>query len=388
MSATKSSTLRRTGGGVGTTGSIQASVRFDVCVDALMSGCIDAFVQVFTLSHRPPVLVDELARTTFSIPDDALPWVQERHVAAELARRRSDFRDVLRERGELAQYFESHGDAAEAIRQQQAALAAASDSLDRGLEGEAHESIALLYERLKQPDQALAHFETRARLADLSGDAATKQRAAHHLVRTYMAHGARAVEAQRLDDAVAFYDKAVNAAKSAGDGEAEAKAYSELGNVTVLRGDMRKALEYQQRFLIVSREANDGHGESLASLAVAKLQDSLGSSNEAVESLKSALEVAERNNDVEALNEACKQLGTTYRNMGENMKAVHYYKQHFKVSRDIGDLDTVDNARILLGFALGDHHFTHASNRRGFLSIVCDDRERASLLAWMADGEL
>merc|ERR1711991_900554 len=192
----------------------------------------------------------------------------------------------------------------------------------------------------------------------------------------------------KFDEAIALFDKAVDAAKSAGDGEAEAKAYSALGNVTVLKGDMKKALEYQQRFLIVAREANDGHGESMAALEVAKLQDTLGSANEAVDSLKRALEVADQNDDIEALNEACRQLGMTYRNMGENMKAVNYFQQHFKVSRDIGNQDTVDNSRILLGFALGEHHFTNACNRRGFLAMACDERELESLLGWMATGEL
>jgi tetratricopeptide (TPR) repeat protein len=377
------STLRRPQG----EGGVQNSVRFDACVDALMNGCVDAFVQIFTLSHRPPVMVDELARTTFSLPDEALGWVQERLVVAELARRRGDFVDVVRERHELAQYFEHHGDMAEAVRHHQAALAAASDSLDRALEGDAHESIALLYERLGQLAEAAAHHETRARLAEvITSDVDVKRRAAQHLVRVSMQQGESAVREQRYEDAVAFYDKAVDAAKSAGDAESEAKAYSALGNVTVLRGDMRKALEYQQRFLVVAREAHDGHGESMAALEVAKLQDTLGSSSEAVESLKMALEVAEQNNDLHALNEACKQLGTTYRNMGQNMKAVHYFKEHFRVSRDIGDLETIESARILLGFALGEHHFTHAGNRRGFLAVVCDDLE--AQLAWMADGEL
>jgi tetratricopeptide (TPR) repeat protein len=385
MSATQRST-NAMASTTGRHGGVKTSVRFDVCIDALMNGCVDAFVQVFTLAHRPPVLVDELARTTFSIPDDALPWVEERLVVAEVARRRSDFRAVVHERAELAQYFEQHGDTAEAVRQYQAGLAAASESLDRALEGEAHECLALLYERLDRLAESTVHHETRARLGDVSGDAEVKQRAGHHLVRVYMAQGERAVKESRYEDATTFFDKAVDAAKSAGDGEAEAKAYSALGNVTVLKGDMRKALEYQQRFLVVARSAHDGHGESLAALEVAKLQDSLGHSSEAIESLKTALSVAEQNSDLSALNEACKQLGTTYRNMGQNMKAVHYYKEHFRVSRDIGERETIESARISLGFAMGEHHFTHAGNRRGFLAVVCNDL--AGQLAWMADGEL
>lgn len=350
-----------------------------------MNGCVDAFINTFRLSHRDPVCVDELARTTFSIGDDALPWVQERLVVTEMARRRSEFRTVLHERIELAQYFEQHGDSAEAVSQHQAALQAATESLDREIEGEAHENIALLFERLKRLAEATTHHETRARLGELCDDAEARQRSCQHLIRVYMQQGEQSVLDGKYDEALQFYDKAVVVAKKGGDPEAEAKAYSSLGSVTVLRGDMRKALEYQQRFLVVAREAHDGHGESVAALEVAKLQDSLGNSAEAVESLKTALEVAEHNNDLNAINEACRQLGNTYRNVGQNMKSVHYYKEHFRVSRDIGELSTIENSRILLGFALGEHHFTHAGNRQGFLTVVVDD-DLAPQLAWMSDG--
>ena len=374
------STAGKTAGGTANT------TKFDVCIDALMHGCVNAFVQVYTLSHRDPVCVDELAQTMFAIPDETLPWVLEQLTEAELKRRHSDFRGVLQHNESLATYFEERGDTAQAMQQQLLALQSCTESLDNTLEGEAHENIAGLYERLNMLPEALLHHETRLKLAEIGGDLGTKDRAARNLIRLYMSRGDKALADGQLDDAKLFFENAVEASKGCGDPASEARAYSALGNITVLMGDMRKALEYQRRYLVVARESGDGHGESAASLEVAKLQDRLGNASEAITSLKEALAVAEETNDLHAINEACKHLGETYKNDDQNVKAVHYFQEHFRVSRDMGEAATADSARIQLGFALGDHHFGHAGNRRGYLNMVCDDL--AAQLEWMGSGTL
>jgi tetratricopeptide (TPR) repeat protein len=367
-------------------GATANSTKFDVCIDALMKGCVNSFVQVYTLSHREPVCVDELAQTMFSIPDETLPWVLDQLTEAEMKRRHSDFRGVLDHNMSLATYFEERGDKAQAMHQQQLALQSCTESLDNGLEGEAHENIAGLYERLTMLPEALLHHETRLKLAEISGDAATKDRAARNNIRLYMGRGEKSLADGHLEEAKQFFEHAVEASRGCGESASEARAYSALGNITVLMGDIRKALEYQRRYLVVSREAKDGHGESRAALEVAKLQDKLGNAAEAISSLKEALAVAEETNDLLAINEACKHLGETYKNDDQNMKAVHYFQEHFRVSRDIGEAATADSARIQLGFALGHHHFEHAGNRRGYLNMVCDDL--AAQLEWMGSGTL
>ena len=362
------------------------TAKFDVCIDALMNGCVNAFTQLYTLSHRPPLCVDELAQTMFSVPDETLPWVLERLTAAEMKRRHSDYRGVLYEHTELAAYFEKHGDKEQAISQLSQALQACVDSLDHELEGEAHEAIALLFERLGVLVEATTHHETRLKLAEISSKPEVRQRAAKNLIRVFNARGNALLAEQKHLEAKAFFEKAVACAKNCGDTAAEAKAYASLGSVTVLIGDLNKALEYNQRFLLVSREAKDGHGEAAAALEVAKLQGSLGHSADAINSLKDALAIAEAANDLDGINSACRQLADTYKADGNNVSAVHYFREHFKVSRDIGDARAIENARISLGFAMGDHHFTHAGNRRGFLNLVVEDLP--ALLEWMGTGAM
>lgn len=364
----------------------QNALKYEVCVDTLLSGCVGAFVQLFTLSHRDPVCVDELAQKMFSIPDDKLPWVQEALIAAELKRRRSDFAGVFEENMKLAQYFEECGDHEQAAKQHQIALQNCTESLDRGLEGEAHEAFGLFYERRKQIAEATLHHETRLKLSEIAGDAEARARAAKNLFRVYMARGTNEMSNNKPQEAKTFYEKAVVVAKSSRDPQLESQAYSALGNITVLLGDLQKALEYEKRFLVVSREAKNGHSESVAALKVAKLQETLGHQDEAIQSLRSALIRAEEVNDLTAVCDACRQLGEAYRNAGQPVKATHYFQQYFRVACNIGNERQIEKARIAYGFSLGESYFKEFGGDAGYIGIVCDDM--ATQLEWMSGGHL
>ena len=373
-------------GTVASSTGVKNSVKFDVCIDTLMKGCVNAFVQAFSLSHRDPVCIDELAQTFFSIPDSRLPWVQEYLMSVEIKRRKSDFRGALDDSLKLAQYFEEVRDHEQAAKHHRIALQHCADSLNRQLEGEAHEAFGLFLERRKNISEAILHHETRLRLAEVSGDAPAKLIACKNLVRVYLLRGEELQIASQMNDAKLQYEKAVGVAKSCGDAASEAQAYAALGNVTVLLGDLQKALDYQKRFLVVSREAKSVHGESAASLKVAQLQEQLGQTSEAVSSLKSALTLAEQTDDLRSICEACHQLGKAYKTMGDSMKSVHYFRESFRVARDIGETQLVNSSRVALGFALGEHYFAAASGNKGFVSVVCNDMP--AQLDWLGGGVL
>ena len=46
-----------------------------------------------------------------------------------------------------------------------------------------------------------------------------------------------------------LYEKSMNTARANSDTAAEGEAYHKLGNITVLLGDLDKALEYQKRYV-------------------------------------------------------------------------------------------------------------------------------------------
>lgn len=351
-----------------------------------MKGCVNAFSQLFVLSHRDPICVDELAQVMFSIPDNRLPWVQEYLVSVELKRRKSDFRGACEDSLKLAAYFEEFKDTEQALKHLQQALHHAQESLDRALEGEAHEALALFYERRGSTAEALAHHETRYKLSEVTADPATKHSACQHLGRVYQQQGEAFQAIGDLSEARAHFEKAVTVAKTINDSAAEAKAYSSLGNVTVLLGDLQKGLDYQKRFLAVSREARCPTDESHASLKVAELQERAGNWKDAVASLKNALSLAEQTNDLPAICASCRQLGQTYKLMGDSVKSVHYFREGFRVARDIGDPAVVDAARVAIGFALGEHYFATAGGDTGFIGVVVGDLK--AQLEWMSTGVL
>ena len=364
------------------------STKFDVCIDTLMNGCVNAYVQLFTLSHRDPVCVDELAQTMFSIPDEKLTWVQDALINAEMMRRRSDFRGAFNEAVSLSQYFESEGDKDQAIHQHQIALQYGMDSLDRALEADAHESFGLLHERLGMIKEAALHHETSLKLAEIADLPEMKLKASKNMLRVYMRCGEEALPKGEVEEAKSYFERAVVIAKASGQTKEEAEAYAALGNVTVLLGDLNKALEYQKRFMLVSRDRRNDHSESVAALQVGRLQESLGKADEAIATLKSSLALAEQSNDLQSICDACRQLGEVYQRNNERVKAVHYFNQSFKAARDIGNPQTVEDSRIALGFALGEHYFLpkNDSGATGYLSVVVDDMP--TYLQWMSSGSL
>jgi tetratricopeptide (TPR) repeat protein len=380
-------------GGMGTVGiatGVKNSARFDACVDTLMHGCVNAFVHLFTLTHRDPVCVDPLALTMYAVPDSRIAWLQEYLISVELKRRKSDFRGAFEDSLRLAAYFEECRDHIQAEKHYKHALQHATDSLDRQLESDAHESYALFFERRKQITDAIAHHEVRLKLSEVTGDNNMKQSSCKHLIRVYQRSGELLQNSNQLNEAKGQFERALNAAKMSNDDKAEALAYSSLGNLTVLLGDLQKALDYQKRFLVVSREAKSVTTESQASLRVAELQERLGQSKEAIASLKNALTLAEQTDDLCSICDACRQLGQTYKAVGESVKAVHYFREAFRVARDIGDEKLINATRVAIGFALGEHHFASAGagagDQQGYIGVVVNNL--AAQLEWMSGGVL
>lgn len=368
------------------------NVKMNVCIESLMNGCVNTFCQLFELAHREPVCVDELSQTMFAIPDAALPWLLDRLSAAELLRRQRAFRSVFQVLSEISAYFEKNGDKDEAVKHLHNALEATAESLDVELHGEALEATAALHERLGQFTDSLKFFEQRFKLCNTNPDSsdragiATRNKAAQNIIRLCNVRGAAALQHQRFDEAKNFYERSVSVAKLIEDTDAEAAAYSSLGEVNVVMGDLKKALDYQQRFLALSRLRRDGKGESSAALSVAQLQRSLGDNDASISSFRKALEAADAAQDLNALCSATRQLGEAYRSSGDKNLAAHYLTQHFKVAREVGTQETVESARYGLGFALADHHMENAGGRAGFLEMVHQDMP--ALLEWLGEGHM
>lgn len=361
------------------------SVRYHLCVEALSEGCVMSFIHLFYLSHRDPVCVDELSQTVFTIPDERLEWVKEQLSTIEVLRRQSEFRELFERFHALANYFEDEGDHEEAARYYDTALRYVMESLDRPLEQEVRVAYAAFFERQRQFAKAVELYEVMYKLAIALDDEKTALEASFHLMRTYQALGEE-LKRTNLEEARRFFELALAVAKRVDSMKDVALGYHALGVINEQIGDQQKALEYQQMFLEVSQQAGLVENERKAALAVAGLQERMNLSSEAMESLQQALAVSSETNDLEGVCHATMRLGNACKRNNDEEKALYYFRLNFEAACRQPNRDLEDQARVALGFALGEHYFKHAGGGRGYVPIICNDVK--AQLEWMSKGVL
>ncbi|KAG5502926.1 hypothetical protein JKF63_04699 [Porcisia hertigi] len=366
-------------------GAERDSVPFRLCCEALAEGCVQTYMHLFDLAHRDPVCVDTLSRKFFSIPDDRLAWVQQQLSAVETLRRQSEFASVLTHCHQLANYFESEGDYAEAQWCHSTALQYMTESLDRTLEQKARKAYAMFQERQGHLEEAAALYGAMYSLAVALRDEAAMYLASCCLFRVHQALG-DAVKFHDPVTAARHYAKAAEAAERSKSGYDEGAAYSALGDVSEARGDLPLALRYQRNYRTVAQVHELKEQECHATLRVADLAERLGLKIEASTTLQDALRLAKELGAPRELCIATMQLGEAYRSRGQEDCALQCFDESFAAAIETGDQELIDAARIAMGFARGDYYLTHAYGGKGYLHLVCSDIR--AQLAWMSSGTL
>ncbi|TPP48844.1 hypothetical protein CGC20_26315 [Leishmania donovani] len=337
------------------------------------------------LAHRDPVCVDTLSRKFFNVPDDRLAWVQQQLSAVEVLRRQSEFEQVFTHCEQLANYFESEGDYAEAAWYHEMALHYMMESLDRTLEQRARHVYATFQERQGHLEEAAALYDAMYRLAVALRDEAALQDASRCLVRVHQALG----EALKSSDPAAAARHYATAAEAAVRGKNvvdEGAAYSALGDVSEARGDLPLALKYQRSCRAVAQQNDLKPQECQATLRVADLEERLGLKLEASTTLHEALQLAKELGAPRQLCIATMQLGEAYRSRNQEDEALQCFDESFAAAIEAGDQELIDTVRIAMGFARGDYYLTHAYGGKGYLHLVYTDIR--AQLAWMSGGTL
>ncbi|CBZ27766.1 conserved hypothetical protein [Leishmania mexicana MHOM/GT/2001/U1103] len=361
------------------------SVPFRLCCEALAEGCVQTYMHLFELAHRDPVCVDTLSRKFFNVPDDRLAWVQQQLSAVEVLRRQSEFEQVFTHCAQLADYFESEGDYAEAAWYHEMALHYMMESLDRTLEQRARHVYAAFQERQGHLEEAAALYGAMYRLAVALRDEAALQDASRCLVRVHQALG----ETLKFSDPAAAARHYATAAEAAVRGKNvvdEGVAYSALGDVSEARGDLPLALKYQRSCRAVAQKNNLKPQECHATLRVADLEERLGLKLEASTTLQEALQLAKELGAPRQLCIATMQLGEAYRSRNQEDEALQCFDESFSAAIEAGDQELIDTVRIAMGFARGDYYLTHAYGGKGYLHLVYTDIR--AQLAWMSGGTL
>lgn len=361
------------------------SKRFHLCMEALSQGCVETYIHLYGIFHRPPVCVDELSQTFFTIPEERMAWVQECMCSIELLRRQSEFRAVFEKCQELAQYFEEVRDVEEATWHYEAALRYAMEALEHDLIRDVRYAFAQFYERTGRLRQACDMYGSIYDGARALGKADVAKATCVELVRVFQLLGDEVRESDsRLGKR--YYERSVRFAKQSESGLQEALAYAALGSMNEQLNDLHEALHYHTEWSNVAKREGMGADECRAELKKASLQERLHRNQEAMTSLDRAFTLAKEMDDDSKVCRAMMQLGEVYRSEGRSEEAMTCFKESFAAARRAGDQGLTDSSRVAMGFAIGEFYFTHAGNNRGYLPIVCEDIE--AQLHWMSKGEL
>ena len=148
-----------------------------LCIDILVSGHVQAYVDFFYLTHRPEPAGGqsedgEVAEAEAAgIPADKLGEVKTQLAEAEMARRRGDTAAVFGAYRELADFFTGIGDQRTAIYFWEKCLEITQLTSDAAGEAKATHSLGMACEASGDVPSAIKQYETLLRLAQTAGDA-------------------------------------------------------------------------------------------------------------------------------------------------------------------------------------------------------------------------
>ena len=355
-----------------------------LCLEVLISGHVQAYVDFFYLTHRPEAVAeggehvpDLMSDDQVGIPAQMLPHVKMQLEAAEVARRRGDTHAVFTSYKQLADFFTGLEDQRTAIYFWEKCLEITQLTSDVDGEKRATRSLGLAHEAAKEITAAIKQYEAFLDLTGGTNDAAGSQTANEHLVVAYEAMAVVLEASGQPEAAIEYRKKCLGAARASGDAFKESKADYDLGQAHETVGDMdhlEMAVGHYEKHLAMAVKSENVEAQAGASYALAQVYQRIQDGEMTLKYLKEYLHLAQTSNSIRAQAEACCSLGVLYNTQADYANAVQYLERFFDFARQIGDRTMLDKARTYLGIARGN------SVMPQYTKVVTQDLE--ALLRW------
>ncbi|KAL1503767.1 hypothetical protein AB1Y20_012235 [Prymnesium parvum] len=351
----------------------------NLCIDILVNGHVQAYVDFFYLTHRPESVhaADEPSTAQLGIPPAKLPFVKVQLAEAETARRRGDTGAVFTAYEQLAAFFTDLSDQRTAIYFWEKCLEISQLTSDVAGETKTTLALGVAHERSGDTVAAVRHYEKLLRLAQSSGDQSGEQHANERLVLAFQAIATEKEEAKESALALSYREKCLEASRACGDVAKESKAQFELGQAHEQLGDvdhLKKAVYHYEQHLALAETAGDTEAQGAACFALAHVHQRLQNGEASLQNLQKFSQLAQSSGKVSAQAEACCSLGVLYNQQGDYVSAVQYLERFFELARSVGDRSMLDKARTYLGIARGN------SVLPSYTQVVTSDLD--ALLKW------
>eukprot|EP01028_Stygiella_incarcerata_P013018 TRINITY_DN81058_c0_g1_i1.p1 TRINITY_DN81058_c0_g1~~TRINITY_DN81058_c0_g1_i1.p1 ORF type:complete len:432 (-),score=119.57 TRINITY_DN81058_c0_g1_i1:101-1396(-) len=359
----------------------------DICVRSLSEGFVQSFVDLFHLSYREPVLVDEASERYFSVPQEMLFTLRDSLITAERSTREGDFISAFESYIGLAEYFESNQDRENTVYYFEKALEAARKSSDVEVESRALEIVGSAYERLGLEERAIGFHENQLRLSKANQYTEGEVKARENLISVYMKFAGACVDKKNYLDAAHYLGRASDVAETSGQLERRARIQHRLSQVYFLAGEYANAQRIEETCLQTCDENGwkDLQQEVLVGLArIMEQNDDFGGAIDSLEEYLRGFEdalPAETTENGELIREkytvkgeVLQQLGMLLNRVGRLKEAAKCFEENFVLARQTGNKKLIDQARVMLGLARGN------AGLMTYMKMV--DSDLPSLLQW------
>jgi tetratricopeptide (TPR) repeat protein len=349
-----------------------------LCIDLLMVGCVQSFVDLFYITHRKSAStenpMDQTETKDVDIPEATLIFLKETLETAETARRSKNYQHCFESYNVLAEYFEKVPDLKSAMYfyQRCADVATEVDALESI--SKANLNLGTCEEKGNNWQNAMQFHERALTIATSADSLPLQIKAASRLTYVYQVLAEKCEKEGRDADATQFYERCLSCAQLSKDAVLEGTACHKLGLSKYKTGHYEPAIDLQKQYLEICRMHDDRIGESSARAALAHAYEAVGNAQEAIKQLENLLNVASEAGELQAQASACLNLGILYNGRADHEKSVELLEQHFDLARQLGDRKLIDSARVVLGMVRGN------GKLKAYIGLVNNDLDK--LLKW------
>ena len=177
-------------------------------------------------------------------------------------------------------------------------------------------------------------------------------------------------EKGNLDNALTYYQKALDYLKNSDDAKTEGDVLLEVGNIYVEREDFENGHRYYKSSLEAYKKAKDHTGEGYANTGIGYILEKQGRYLEARENFFDAVKNFEKTNDPERVATILSLIAGTYEDQGAWEDALIEYKHSSSIFKKIGDHKKRQHNDNLIADIQNKRSITKTSRNEKILAIM------------------
>jgi uncharacterized protein len=182
--------------------------------------------------------------------------------------------------------------------------------------------------------------------------------------------GSKFQEQGNLDDALTYYQKALDYLKNSDDAKTEADVLLEVGNIYVERDDLENGYKYYQSSLEAFKKAEDYTGEGYALTGIGFILEKQDRIVEARENYFDAVKKFEEKNDQERVATVLSLIAGTYEAQGAWEDAIIEYKRASSIFKKIGNHGKKQEIDILIDDIQDKRSITGTTRNEKIIAIL------------------